>query len=148
MVYEYYKKYHSGTQMKEVLERKKTAFCAKLMLDVILHKKLGRECYDKNTQGMLQPQTFTLAVSSAWNGFSHIHKTLLCLLFGSLLKCLLLCESFSSYSVFNSNKFYTIPPSYPHSFHHLFILFSPQHVSPSNILCILFLCYSLRPTER
>ena len=82
------------------------------MLDVILHKKLGRECYDKNTQGMLQPQTFTLAVSSAWNGFSHVHKTLLCLLFGSLLKCLPLCESFYSYSVFNSNKFYTIPPSY------------------------------------
>lgn len=96
---------------------KKTAFCAKL--DVILCKKLAKECYDKNTQGMLQPQTFALAVSSAWNGFSHIHKTLLCLFFGSLLKCLL-CESFSNYSVFNSNKFYTIPPSYTHSFHHPF----------------------------
>ena len=117
MVYEYCKKYHSGTQMKEVLGEK-TAFYAKL--DVILCKKLAKECYDKNTQGMLQPQTFALAVSSAWNGFSHIHKTLLCLFFGSLLKCLLLCESFSNYSVFNSNKFYTIPPSYTHSFHHPF----------------------------
>lgn len=82
MVYEYYKKYHSGTQMKEVLgkKNKKPAFCAKLMLDVILHKKLARQCYDQNTQGMLQPQTSTLAISSAWNGFSHIYKTALSLL--------------------------------------------------------------------
>ena len=67
---------------------------------------------------------------------SHTSIRLLCLFFGSLLKCLLLCESFSNYSGFNSNKFYTIPPSYTHSFHHPFYFHHSTYHHP--IYCVFY----------
>lgn len=107
-------------------------------------QNLAGKCYDKSTRGMLPSQTFALAVSSAWNGFSHIHKTHQ--FFSLVTAQVVVFPVNSSLTIlfFHSNTLYPIPASYTYRiFTTLSVLFSPQHLSLSNILCTLFLCFSL-----
>lgn len=81
-------------------------------------QNLQKNAKDKNTQGMLQPQTFALAVSSAWDGFSHIHKTLLCLFLGHCSNVFFVSPSLTILFLIAINSILYL--HHTHSFHHPF----------------------------